>query len=105
MIFKIKDNKLYNSQQQVIGTVSKNEIELYNDSLRHEVIKLARIYRGRDLNAGTAEQVREEAKKNVNIEAEQIQKLERQNSDYVQLVTTMQKYILKLNTEIEQLKK
>jgi hypothetical protein len=101
MIFSVRDNKIYNESGEQVGTFSPGEIELNNDAMRCEVIKMAALYRGRPIEAGNAQQVRERIIKK-EIEAMAADRTRRE--DWEAHIIEQQKHILKLNSELEQLK-
>jgi hypothetical protein len=101
MIFSVRDNNIFNESGERVGTTSPGKIDLNNDALRTEVIKMAALYRGRPIEAGTAQQVRERIIKK-ELDAMAADRTRRE--DWEAHIIEQQKHILKLNSELEQLK-
>jgi uncharacterized membrane protein len=104
MKLQIKDNRLLNESGEQVGTTSPGKIDLNNDALRYEVIRQARIYRGRPIEGRSADEVREKGERIIKKELNSMEADRNRREDWEAHIIEQQKHILKLNSELEQLK-
>jgi hypothetical protein len=104
MKLQIKNNKVYNGEGEQVGSFSQDEIELDNDSLRHEVIRQAALYKGRNLENRSTEAIREQGQRIIQRELDSIEAENKRSENYAELVISLQRHIEKLNSELETLR-
>jgi hypothetical protein len=101
MKLQVKNNTIYNVLGDPVGTFSQGEIELDNDALRYEVIRLAALYKGRNIENRSADQIRKDGEQIIQRELNEIQAENKRSENYAELVISLQRHIEKLNRELE----
>jgi hypothetical protein len=104
MKLQIKDNRLLNESGAQVGTFSQGEIQLNDDALRNEVIRQARLYRGRPIEGRSADEVREKGEQIIQGELNEIETENKRSENYAELIISLQRHIEKLNRELETLR-